>query len=149
MIVNCPVCEKEEDVTPGKYICSNCNSKFEYIKGEPVILIKRKKVDFWTLLMSIIFPILFIVLFVNETARRNFYTDNELFAGVFMILYPFLILIRQLFHIGSDSYLFLNLYSSFFSKQLHKEDIGRKLAFYLTLLTHLIGLILILKYIFT
>jgi len=146
MNVKCPVCEKEKDVNFGKFICSNCNSSFEYQSDRKIVILKRNKFDFWTFIMSLIFPILFIILFLNDTARDNFYSNNELFSGLVMIVFPLIIALRQLFFLGGQSFLFLNLYLSFFSKQLHKEDIGRIMAFYITFITNLIGLFLIITY---
>ncbi len=146
-MVNCPVCKKEKDIDFGKFICSDCKSKFEYQSNGKIVLIKRNKFDYWTFILSLIFPIMFIVLFMNNVARDNFYLLSGIFPGLIMIFYPLIITIRQVFISGADTVTLLNLYFSFFQKKLHKEDIGRIIGFYLTFITNLIGLLFIIIYI--
>jgi predicted nucleic acid-binding Zn ribbon protein len=144
MTINCPVCNEEKEVSQGKFICSKCRSILEYNLGGQVLLIKRKKFDYITFFGSFIFPIGLIVLFFSNTARNNFYIDNELFSGLVMIFYPIIISLRQLFHYDEKNFFFLSLYLSFFKKQLNKEDTGRIIAFYITFITNLIGVALII-----
>jgi uncharacterized integral membrane protein len=146
-MVNCPVCKKGKDIDFGKFICSDCKSKFEYQPNGKIVLIKRNKFDYWTFILSLIFPIMFIVLFMDNVARDNFYLLNGIFPGLIMIFYPLIITIRQVFISGADSVTLLNLYVNFFQKELYKEDIGRIIGFYLTLITNLIGLVFIIIYI--
>ena len=63
--------------------------------------------------------------------------------GVFMVVYPLIITIRQLFHLGANSITLIEMYFIFFRKQLSQEDLGRQIAFYITLITNIVGLILI------
>ncbi|OFX47728.1 MAG: hypothetical protein A2X13_11315 [Bacteroidetes bacterium GWC2_33_15] len=146
-MINCPICNKGKDIDYGKYICSECKSKFEYLPNGKIVLIKRNKFDYWIFVLSLIFPLIFIVLFMDNVARNNFYLFNGIFPGLMMIFYPLIITIRQVFVSGADSVTLINLYFIFFQKELHKEDIGRIIGFYLTFITNLIGLIFIIKYI--
>lgn len=143
-MINCPVCNKEKDIDYGKYICSDCKSRFEYQKDGKVVLIKRNKFDYLTFILSLIFPVMFSVLFMDNITRNNFYLINGIFPGLVMIFYPFIITIKQLIIPGADSVTILNLYFSFFQKELHREDNGRIIGFYLTFITNLVGIILII-----
>jgi uncharacterized protein YlaI len=144
MKIKCPVCDKEKDIDFGKYICSDCKSKFEYQTDGKIVLIKRNKFDFWNFLIALTFPVLFLILFSNKESRDNIYNNTYLLTGVFMVFYPFFIAIRHFYYLGFDSVTLLSLYLRFFNNELKKEDIGRQIGFYLTLTTNIAGVILLI-----
>lgn len=147
-MISCPVCNKENEIDYGKYICSSCNSKFEYYSNGKIEIIKRKKIDYFIFLVSIIFPLLFVILYSNEVSRINFFIRHEIFSGILMIFYPFLITLRQVFFQGTETRTLIGLYVRFFQGKLKREDAGRIIGFYLTLTTNVFGIIWILKGVF-
>ena len=139
MIVKCPVCGREKDSNYGKFICTYCKSRFEYKADGKIILIKRNKFDYSIFLTSLIFPLIFLFGFANIDFH---FRDINILAGFFMLLYPLLILIRQIYYRFDTT--ILDLYYKFLKKDLVKEDIGRKIGFYLTFVTNIGGIVLIL-----
>jgi hypothetical protein len=95
MIINCPICNKDRDSDFGKYICSDCKSKFEYFSDGRIKIIKRNKFDYWIFSISLIFPVFFGFLFIDNVARENFYLVKSILPGLIMIFYPLLITISS------------------------------------------------------
>lgn len=144
MNVLCPICQKEKDVNNGKYICSNCDSKFEVYENGNIELIKSNKFDYWILFLSLTIPLLFIGFLVHElyTDKFNFSSWQDL--GFVLLFYPILIMLRQLFF-NVEMYNLIGLYIEFFKGQLHKQDGGKIIGFYVTFVTNITGLILIVS----
>lgn len=144
MNISCPVCKKEKDIDYGKFICSDCKSKFEYQSDGKIVLIERNKFDHLTFFMALAFPLIFFTLISIAIVQGDFNKMFNIPVGLFMIFYPFLIAIRQLFSQGLDTLTLIGLYFSFFKKELKKEDIGRQIGFYLTFVTNITGLLMII-----
>ena len=141
---NCPVCNREIDISYGENICSICNSKFEFHSDRKIVLIKRNKFDYWTFFLAISFPLIFFTIMSVAAIQGIFDRVFCIPFGLAMIFHPILIIIRQIFHQGLDSITLIDLYISFFRNELKKEDIGRKIGFYLTFITNMTGVVMIL-----
>jgi uncharacterized integral membrane protein len=144
-MIGCPVCNKKKDIVYGKYICSDCKSRFEYCQDGKVVLIKSKKFDYGIFFISLILFVLFLVLFINDSTRESFYQSQKIFAGNVLIFLPFVMAIRQVFNLGLDAVTIFGLYIRFFRHELNKEDYGRIIGFYMTLIINLTGIFCIIN----
>jgi hypothetical protein len=147
-MINCPVCKYELEVEYGLQFCSKCKSQFDYKSNDEVVLIKRNKFDYSLLFESIIgplaiIPILWIII-------RNGHYDKILSVplGLYLILYPLILFLKQLNRFDLDSEMLIGLYDPFFKKELKSEDIGRQIAFYIMFIFNIIGLIMVVIKVF-
>ncbi len=142
MNTKCPVCQKENNIQPGKYICTDCKSKFEFQSNGKIILIKRNKFDYWTFIMALIAPVVFIGFLIYDLINSSFVYEKWTNLGIILILYPLLLTIRQLFfHV--NGLICIQLYFKFFTGKLQLEDSGRIISLYITLVFNAIGFILL------
>ena len=141
MKIHCPVCHRECDVEHGKYICTDCKSKFEYTTKGLVRLIKRNKFDYLTFFYSIIIPLLFLILFTYSKMYDKSFDFSYSFVGLILIIAPFLAIFKRILFRDNDAFVIFYLYDKFFKKELNKEDAGRIVSFYLIFLQNILGLI--------
>lgn len=141
-MISCPVCDIEKDVEPGKYICSKCKSKFEYLPNGEISLIKREKFDFWIFFYALFLPLGVIALLIKQVFFFEKSFSDFLLLGVYFLLYPFLISIKQVYY--RDKISFIALYYDYFSKRLSRHDNGRMIGFYIVFIFNIIGLFFIL-----
>lgn len=144
MKIKCPVCDKENDVGYGKYICTDCKSKFELITNGTVRLIKRNRFDYWTFLYSITFPLMFLIFVIRDQLYDKEFNFSLLAVGLMFVVIPFLTILKRGWFGDNDAFLIFYLYDKFFKKELKKEDIGRIISFYVIFLQNILGLIFLI-----
>jgi uncharacterized membrane protein len=86
-----------------------------------------------------------LIMVINDSTRESFYQSQKIFAGNVLIFLPFVMAIRQVFNLGLDAVTIFGLYIRFFRHELNKEDYGRIIGFYMTLIINLTGIFCIIN----
>lgn len=140
--IYCPICGLKSEKEFGKISCLDCNSLFKVLPEGEVKLIKANKLDIWSVIIAAAFPIGIVVLFFHDRSSLDLNSTQKMVIGLMMLLYP---LISFLYMISRnlEEDLIFGLYSKFFRKKLSQQNKGKIIAFYITFVTNIIGLVLI------
>ncbi len=95
---------------------------------------------FFILVKSIIFPAILLFFLLKHDFKIN---ENLLGFGILLIIFPFLMLIREIF---SNDKTLISLYFDFFDQSLWSYHIFMKIAFIILIGSDIIGLIMICIY---
>lgn len=141
----CPVCNKKNKKVNGKIFCLHCGSVYEVLSNKEVCLIKRKKFDYEALLLAVFFPIATALYSSYKLSIFEMINEHKIVLGLILLFYP---LFNLLYLVPRGAYeggeLLFVLYKYFFKQKLHVQDLGRILAFYITFLMNISGVVLIL-----
>lgn len=147
--LHCPVCGKSNKEKYGMNICVHCSSLFEVLPSGKVRLIKRKKFDVGILLLSVSSTIIIFSFFSDKLFALELAANDKLVIGLILLLYPLFASIYMMMRgFTEEATMLFVLYGIFFKRKLYQQDYGRILAVYITLITNILGVILIIWYTF-